>query len=84
MPIQRKILNVGDSQAVTLPKSWLRSAEEIEGKKIIAISMEVDGSITLNPVFEKELKASVIPCKRATLASNQPAPARIQEAAVNE
>jgi antitoxin component of MazEF toxin-antitoxin module len=61
MPILRKILNVGDSQAVTIPKSWLRSAEDVEGKKVIAIAMEVDGSITLSPVFEKEQKTKPIP-----------------------
>ena len=72
MPIQRRILNVGNSQAVTIPKSWLRTAEEVEGKKIIAIAMEVDGSIIMNPVFEKELKASVIPGKRATPALADP------------
>ncbi len=56
MPIIRKILNVGDSQAVTIPKSWLQAAENAEGKKIVAIAMEVDGSITLNPVFENQIK----------------------------
>ncbi len=71
MPILRKILNVGDSQAVTLPKSWLRTAEEAEGKKAIAVAMEVDGSITLNPVFEKEQKAGVTP-REGNHASQQP------------
>lgn len=54
MPIIRKILNIGDSKAITLPKSWLDSAEENKGKKIIAIAMEVDRFITLQPVFERK------------------------------
>jgi hypothetical protein len=29
-------------------------AEEKEGKKIVAIAMEVDGCLTLTPIFEKE------------------------------
>jgi len=54
MPIIRKILNVGDSKAITIPKSWLKSAEENAGKKIIAIALEVDRVITISPVFEKD------------------------------
>lgn len=58
MPIVRKLMNVGvDSKAITLPKSWIESAEQEEGRKIVAIALEVNGSITLNPVFEKNRKA---------------------------
>lgn len=53
MPIIRKIVPIGNSRAVTLPKSWLENAEEEAGKKIIAIALEVDNVITLQPVFEK-------------------------------
>ena len=53
MPIIRKILNVGDSRAISLPKSWLENAEQEAGKKIIAIALEIDRVITLEPVFEK-------------------------------
>ena len=54
MPIIRKILNVGDSKAITIPKSWIESAEESAGKKIVALALEVDRIITLAPVFEKK------------------------------
>ena len=54
MPLVRKILPIGDSKGITLPKSWLENAEQEAGKKIIAVTMEVNGSITLNPVFEKK------------------------------
>jgi antitoxin component of MazEF toxin-antitoxin module len=67
MPIYRKILKVGDSQAVTIPKSWLQSAEIMKGKKIVAIAMEVDGTITLNPVFETDPQTSMIPAIRTML-----------------
>jgi hypothetical protein len=53
MPIIRKLLNVGDSQAVTLPKSWITNEEQNNGKKVVALALEVDGVITLSPVFEK-------------------------------
>ena len=65
MPIIRKILNVGDSKAITIPKSWIESAEENAGKKIIAIALEIDRVITLQPVFAKDEK------KRKTLENEQ-------------
>jgi hypothetical protein len=48
------MLNVGDSKAVTIPKSWIVFAEEKAGRKIIALALEVDRVITLQPVFAKE------------------------------
>ena len=57
MPIIRSILNLGNSKAVTIPKSWLTNAEDQTGRKIIALAMEIDGTITLQPVFEKEPEA---------------------------
>jgi antitoxin component of MazEF toxin-antitoxin module len=54
MPIIRKILQHGDSKAVTIPKSWLQNAEQEAGKKIIAFALEVNGKITIQPVFERK------------------------------
>ena len=59
MPIIRSILNIGNSKAVTIPKSWLTNAEDQTGRKIIALAMEVNGTITLQPVFEKETNPKV-------------------------
>jgi len=53
MPIIRRILRVGASKAISLPKSWLQYAEEKAGRKIIAVALEVDNIITIQPVFEK-------------------------------
>ena len=58
MPIIRKLIAFGDSKAVTLPKSWVKSAEEEAGKKIIALAMEVNHIITVAPVFEKKEAAT--------------------------
>jgi antitoxin component of MazEF toxin-antitoxin module len=58
MPIVRKLMNVGNSKSITLPKSWIENAEQQAGKKIIAIALEVNGKITLQPVFSKESEAS--------------------------
>jgi antitoxin component of MazEF toxin-antitoxin module len=54
MPIIRSILNLGNSKAVTIPKSWLTNAEDQTGRKVIALAMEVNENITLQPIFEKE------------------------------
>ncbi len=56
MPIIRSILNLGNSKAVTIPKSWLTNAEDQTGKKVIALAMDVNECITLQPVFEKDHK----------------------------
>jgi len=53
MPIIRRIIAIGHSKAITIPKSWITNAEDEAGKKVIALALEVDGSITLQPVFEK-------------------------------
>ncbi len=59
MPIIRKLTTVGASKGITLPKSWLDNAEREAGKKIIAIALEVNGKITIHPVFERGLEANV-------------------------
>ena len=59
MPIVRSIINVGNSKAVTIPKSWLTNAEDQTGRKIIALAMEVNGTITIQPIFEKETKQEI-------------------------
>lgn len=61
MPIIRKLTCVGESRGITLPKSWLENAEQERGKRIVAIALEVNGCITLNPIFEKTKAAPVIP-----------------------
>lgn len=54
MPIIRSILNLGNSKAVTIPKSWLTNAEDQTGKKVIALALDVNTTITLQPIFEKD------------------------------
>lgn len=54
MPLVRALNKVGENRTVVIPKSWLEYAEEQKHKKIIAVAMEVNGSITLSPIFEKK------------------------------
>jgi hypothetical protein len=56
MPIERAIYHVGRSYAVSLPKSWVDNAEKTEGKRMIKVAMEVNGNITLTPIFEERGK----------------------------
>ena len=53
MPIIRKLTTVGDARGLTLPKSWIENAESEKGKKMVALALEIDGSITIQPIFEK-------------------------------
>ena len=54
MPIIRKLLEVGHSRSITLPKSWIENAEQEAGKKLVAVAMEVNGILTLKPIFESK------------------------------
>ena len=51
-PLIRKIIRIGNSQAVSLPASWIHYYEAHSGRKIKEIAMEVDDVITLRPVLE--------------------------------
>jgi antitoxin component of MazEF toxin-antitoxin module len=56
MPLVRKIIDVGKtSKGVILPKSWLQFLQEKHGK-IEAVSMEVNGKLTIRPILKKEKK----------------------------
>jgi antitoxin component of MazEF toxin-antitoxin module len=57
----RSILKLGNSKAVTIPKAWITNAEDQTGRKIVALAMEVNGTITLKPIFEKENKLHTEP-----------------------
>jgi antitoxin component of MazEF toxin-antitoxin module len=56
MPIIRKILKVGDSKAITLPKSWIAFLER-ENQEITEVTIEVDKVLTVSPILlKKKLK----------------------------
>ena len=54
MPIIRKLIDVGRSKAVTIPKSWLEYSEKEAGKQIEALAMEINKVLTIKPIFAKE------------------------------
>jgi len=54
MPIIRKIIQVGTSKAVSLPKSWLELIERETGKPVKEVAVEVNGVLTIKPILPKE------------------------------
>lgn len=57
MPIIRKLMKVGvDSRAVVLPKGWIQEIEQRTGKAVKAIALEINGQITIEPLFQEVKK----------------------------
>jgi antitoxin component of MazEF toxin-antitoxin module len=55
MPIKRKIFSIGDSKAITLPKSWIEIIEKQIGKPLEEVAMEVNSVLTISPLIEGKL-----------------------------
>ena len=53
VPIIRKVIQVGTSKAVSLPKSWLELIERETGKSIKEVAVEVNGILTIRPIIPK-------------------------------
>jgi antitoxin component of MazEF toxin-antitoxin module len=54
MPIIRKILRVGNSKAVSIPKSWLEFYERDGGFVITEVAIEVDKVLTITPILPRK------------------------------
>lgn len=54
MPIIRKIIQIGNSRAITLPKSWLEFSETEIGEEIKAVAIEVDKVLTISPILKQK------------------------------
>ena len=53
MPLIRKVIQVGTSKAISLPKSWLELIERETGKPIKEVAVEVNGVLTIRPIIPK-------------------------------
>jgi hypothetical protein len=51
LPIIRKIIQVGSSRAISLPKSWLTFYERQYGQNIKEVSVEVNGKLIISPII---------------------------------
>lgn len=56
MPLVRKIIVVGGSRAVTLPKDWLEYYEKMSGKPIEEVAIEVNKVLKVMPLIPKGKK----------------------------
>jgi len=54
MPIIRKVVKVGDSRGMTIPKSWLEFLEKENGQEILEVAIEVDKVLTVSPILTKK------------------------------
>jgi hypothetical protein len=54
MPLIRKIIEVGTSRAVTIPKDWLEFYEKQFGKPIEEVAIEVNKVLKIMPLIPKE------------------------------
>ena len=52
MPIVRKVFEIGDSKAITLPKSWLKYYEEKAQHEIREVEIEVNRELKIKPVIK--------------------------------
>jgi antitoxin component of MazEF toxin-antitoxin module len=50
----KKVIQVGNSKAVSLPKSWLDLIERETGKSVKEVTMEVNGTLTIQPILSKQ------------------------------
>jgi antitoxin component of MazEF toxin-antitoxin module len=57
MPITRKVIQVGEARAVSLPKSWIENLEEQLGHPLTEVLMDVNDEIKIRPKVEMKKEA---------------------------
>jgi len=55
MPVKRKVIIIGDSRGITIPKSWLELVEKQIGQRLEHVAMEIDSSLTIVPMVEGQV-----------------------------
>ncbi len=55
MPIKRKIVKIGGSNAVFIPKSWLDMIEQEYGY-VEYVTIDVNGHLTIKPILPKRVQ----------------------------
>jgi hypothetical protein len=56
MPLVRKVIKVGSSKAVTLPKDWIEYHEKKLRRPIEEVLVEVDEVLKIAPFVPEEIK----------------------------
>ncbi|MFX0204299.1 MAG: AbrB/MazE/SpoVT family DNA-binding domain-containing protein [Candidatus Hodarchaeota archaeon] len=49
----RKVIRVGNSHAVTIPRTWLSHYERIGGKKLTEVVVETNGKLIIRPILKE-------------------------------
>ena len=55
MPIIRKIIPIGGSHGITIPKQWLEWIERTTGQRVTEVTVEINGFLKIAPIIEKEI-----------------------------
>jgi len=56
MIIEKKLINLGGTKAVILPKAWYTGLSKLHGKKLTKVNLDVNNdTITITPNWEDEL-----------------------------
>jgi hypothetical protein len=53
MPLIQKVIQVGDSKAITIPKSWLEYYERQTGHNVNEVSVEITDKLVILPLFSQ-------------------------------
>jgi len=56
VPIIRKVIEIGNSKGITIPKSWFEFYEKEAGEKIEEVSIEVNRVLIIAPMFKENRK----------------------------
>ena len=62
MPMKKRLIKVGNSRAVVIPRDWLKYYEEKAGQPIKNILMELGNVITISIAKENENRVEITNC----------------------
>ncbi|RLI19439.1 hypothetical protein DRO54_08470 [Candidatus Bathyarchaeota archaeon] len=54
MPIIRKVIELGNSKVVALPKSWVNFYEQEAGVRVELVAIEVNEELKIRPYIPKK------------------------------
>lgn len=54
MPIIRKVFEIGNSRAITIPKSWFEFIEKKTGQDILEVAIEVNHVLKIKPILSQK------------------------------
>jgi antitoxin component of MazEF toxin-antitoxin module len=54
MNVIRKIVKIGDSKGITIPKSWLDFFKREHGEEIREVTIEVNELLIISPILPKK------------------------------